>query len=228
MEGFSGFGPGTIRFLTNLGKNNNKAWFEKNRDAYEAHYVAPAKSFVSAAGDPLRKLVPEIHAEPRINGSIFRINRDIRFSADKTPYKDHIDIWFWEGDRKTAVSGFFFRLTAADMIVGTGAHRFDKARLVEWRKAVVAANAGDELRGIVGNLENSGFVASGQHYSRLPRGFQTDDPMCERLLRHNALWVSTQIPHPPETGSAALVDLCMEYWKKFAPLHRWLTATLSA
>ena len=63
---------------------------------------------------PLRSIAPDIHAEPRVNGSIFRINRDIRFSKDKTPYKDHLDLWFWEGNRKGAVSGFFLQADRDD------------------------------------------------------------------------------------------------------------------
>jgi uncharacterized protein (DUF2461 family) len=54
-------------------------------------------------------------------GSIFRINRDTRFSKDKRPYKDHLDFWFWEGDRKAASSGLFARVSPDGVIVGAGA-----------------------------------------------------------------------------------------------------------
>ena len=59
-------------------------------------------AFVAAIGDKLVKHSPNISAIPKVNGSIFRVNRDIRFSKDKTPYKDHIDLWFWEGDDRKA------------------------------------------------------------------------------------------------------------------------------
>ncbi|GAF87834.1 unnamed protein product [marine sediment metagenome] len=228
MGNFSGFGPETIKFLAALGKNNTKAWFDENRAAYDAHYVTPARDIIEAVAGPLRKIAPDICAEPRINGSIFRVNRDIRFSADKTPYKDHIDIWFWEGPRKGAVSGFFLRLTATDLIVGAGAHRFDREKLASWRNAVVAPETGNQIQKIIEALEKKGHSASGMHYSKLPRGFAPNNPAQEALLRHNALWVSREQPHPAGTGSAALVDYCMDYWTDVAPLHRWLTDTLSA
>lgn len=60
-----------------------------------------------------------------MNGSIMGINRDIRFSKDKSPYKDHLDLWFWTGDRKGwDTSGFFFRLTPDRLVLGEGMHGF--------------------------------------------------------------------------------------------------------
>ena len=59
-------------------------------------------------------------------GSIFRINRDTRFSADKRPYKDHLDFWFWHGVRATAASGLFLRLTPDDVSIGAGTHDLQK------------------------------------------------------------------------------------------------------
>ena len=92
----------TVAFLTDLRAHNEKAWFEANRARYDSGFIEPAKAFVEAIGPELNDLVPRIHAEPSVGGSIFRINRDIRFSSDKRPYKDHLDFWFWEGDRHAA------------------------------------------------------------------------------------------------------------------------------
>ena len=111
MTAFGGFPAGTIRFLHELRVNNRKDWFDAHRSDYEAFWVTPAKAFVVAAGELLAEFTPEIRAEPRVLGSIFRINRDTRFAPDASPYKDHIDFWFWEGERRRAVSGFFARLT---------------------------------------------------------------------------------------------------------------------
>lgn len=85
MSPFDGFGPDTVIFLSELSANNNKAWFDSHRSEYETSYIAPAKAFVGAVGAGLQAIAPGIHAEPKVNGSIFRINRDIRFSRDKTP-----------------------------------------------------------------------------------------------------------------------------------------------
>jgi hypothetical protein len=122
---FSGFPKQTVRFLADLSSNNDKRWFDAHREDYERYFVDPARDFVDALGPCLKKLDREIQAVAKVNGSIMRINRDIRFSKDKTPYKDHLDLWFWSGDKRGwGGSGFFFRLTSAQLILGAGTHAF--------------------------------------------------------------------------------------------------------
>ena len=75
----------TIEFLSDLRRHNDKTWFDAHRDRYDAGYVEPARAFVESAGPGLAAIVPGIMAEPRVLGSIFRINRDTRFSSDKRP-----------------------------------------------------------------------------------------------------------------------------------------------
>ena len=71
--------------MTELGKNNNREWFQAHRDDYEHLLVEPAREFVVAMGECLKALGRDIHAESRVRGSIFAVNRDVRFSKDKTP-----------------------------------------------------------------------------------------------------------------------------------------------
>ncbi|MEZ5668721.1 MAG: DUF2461 domain-containing protein [Alphaproteobacteria bacterium] len=224
---FGGFGKGTLDFLAGLSANNNKAWFDAHRQDYEAHFVGPAVAFVAALAEPLAKLAPRLNAEPRINGSIFRINRDIRFSKDKTPYKDHLDLWFWEGERKTALSGLFFRLTATEMILGTGCHGFDPARLAAFRQAVCDPKRGPAAAKAVAAIERAGFTLGGAHYKTLPRGFAASTPAAERLLKHNAFYAVQTAPHPPGLATPGLVDWCVERWRGTLPIHRWLVENLS-
>ncbi len=222
MSEFKGFGPKTRKFLRDLGANNNKVWFDANRADYEAHYLEPAKDFIEAVSRPLKKIAPGIQAEPRVNGSIFRINRDIRFSKDKTPYKDHLDLWFWEGERKTAVSGLFFRLTDKSLILGAGAHMMAPDRLKLYRQRVADKKACAKLKRAVTAIEKAGLEAHGQHYAKLPRGFSADDDRTEALLRHNALWTESTGKHPKSLNSPDFVVHCIGVWKSCAPLHRWL------
>src|SRR5438876_5955775 len=94
-----------IQFLRDLRANNNKAWFDAHRKVYEEYLLEPAKQFVLDAGERLRKIAPGIHAEPRVQGgSILRINRDTRFSKDKSPYKNHLDFFFWEAGSGASMS----------------------------------------------------------------------------------------------------------------------------
>src|SRR5258705_10366322 len=108
---FSGIPKGTIKFLSELSRNNEKAWFDEHREQYEEFFLAPAVAFVEALAGPVKKLDPKLEAQARVNGSIMRINRDVRFSKDKAPDKDHLDLFFWSGPKKSwDSSGFFFRL----------------------------------------------------------------------------------------------------------------------
>jgi uncharacterized protein (TIGR02453 family) len=225
MAQFSGFPPETTEFLRRLSENNSKAWFDEYRADYDSYWVEPAKAFVIAAGATLQEIAP-VEAQPRVNGSIFRVNRDIRFSADKRPYKGHLDFWFWEGDRRSAVSGFYLRITADAVAVGCGAHRFDKDRLDSYRAAVADPTAAKSLLGAVSAIEKAKYGVKGEHYKTLPRGFDADDEFTARMLRHNALWVGDDEPAPKVFGSSRFVSWAMTRWSKMEPLHRWLVDTV--
>ncbi len=225
MSKFAGFPAQASEFLGGIELNNTKEWFEANREAYKLHLLDPAIAFVSALGEKLLSLDPKLSAIPKVNGSLFRINRDIRFSADKTPYKHHLDVRIWHGeDRKAGTSSFFFRMYAERLIVGAGIHGFDPKRLALYRK-LVAGPKGEELAKLVAKLEKSGFDVGTEHYKRAPRGYDPEHPRA-RLLRFNALHAGVELPLPPETRSAKLVPLCMRHYRKLAPLHSWLAANL--
>jgi uncharacterized protein (TIGR02453 family) len=214
----------TVKFLTDLRAHNEKAWFEANRARYQSAYVEPAKTFVEVIGPELKKLVPGIHAEPRVHGSIFRINRDIRFSSDKRPYKDHLDFWFWEGDRKSAVSALFLRVWPDGVVVGAGAHDFDKYQLTAYRDAVTDPTAGAELATIVTELEATGHEIGGETYKRTPRGYVADG-IGERLLRHSALYAHAELPAKTAT-STRFVDTVLGHWRTFIDVHTWLVGNV--
>jgi uncharacterized protein (TIGR02453 family) len=219
------FPADTLEFMTDLRAHNDKAWFDANRTRYESDYVEPAKEFIEVIGPRLNELAPGIRAEPRVGGSIFRINRDIRFSSDKRPYKDHLDFWFWEGERKAAVSGLFLRVWPDGVVIGSGAHGFDKQRLATYRDAVADATTGAELAKIVADLEAAGHEIGGKSYKRVPRGYAADG-IGERLLRHAALYAHAELPTKTAT-SARFVDTVLGYWRTFLGVHTWLVANVA-
>ena len=223
---FTGFPAETIAFLTQLSENNTKKWFDAHRSHYEDYYLEPAKAFVEAAGEAIQAFNPNAVALPKVNGSIWRINRDIRFSADKTPYKDHLDISFWEGDRKTAVSGYFLRITPEGIGLGVGAHGFDKDRLAAYREAVVDTRKRNKLLKAAEDTARAGYPIQGEHYKRLPRGFEDSPEDAHDLLRYNALWVGLDEPHPKSLSSKSFVGWATRRWEKLDPLHRWLVDTV--
>ena len=92
-----GFSKQTFQFLTGLEANNSKDWFEDNRKAYETHWKDAALDFIAAVSDRMAALDPALRAEPKLNKSLRRINRDVRFSKDKSPYNARLHMVFWAG-----------------------------------------------------------------------------------------------------------------------------------
>ena len=86
LMAFNGFSGEMLRFLADLKENNSKEWFDPHRDDYDKYVMEPSREFVIDMGDRLREVIPGIVAAPRVNQSIFRLNRDTRFSKDKSPY----------------------------------------------------------------------------------------------------------------------------------------------
>jgi uncharacterized protein (TIGR02453 family) len=227
MGAFDGFPSQTVEFLKGLRANNSKAWLDAHRADYEAGYVEPAKRFVEACGRALIAFAPQVQAEPRVLGSIFRINRDIRFSKDKTPYKDHLDLWFWEGERKSAVSGFFVRITPDVVVIGGGCHGFDPKRLQAFRAAVAEKSTGLELARIVDQLRRDGLEVGGVGYKRPPAGFSAP-AAAEPLLLHNALFAHRDEQVDDRLGDGRILDVCVDHWRRMAPLHYWLVTNVQS
>jgi uncharacterized protein (TIGR02453 family) len=218
---FDGFDPGLLRFLEGLRQHNEREWFRAHHDEYESLLLEPARDFVEALGEELRAFVPEVSAEPRVNGSIFRIARDSRFSKDKRPYKDHLDLWFWVGDRKRG-PGFWFRLTPEELLLGGGMHHFEPAQLERYRTAVVDDELGAALRDEVERLRGAGYELGGQRYKRTPRGFEAPEDR-QALLLHEGVfgWVGFS-PLPGEVFASSFPWFCAERYRPLAPLLDWL------
>ena len=99
---FFGFPMECLQFFNDLRKNNNREWFQENKQNYTDYVLEPAKEFVLALGDKLKSISKEIIYDTRMSGigSVLRIYRDIRFSKDKTPYNTRLRVFFWEGSNK--------------------------------------------------------------------------------------------------------------------------------
>jgi uncharacterized protein (TIGR02453 family) len=225
-DSFQGFPKDTFKFLKDLNENNKKEWFHAHRNDYEEYYMKPARKFVIDTGSALKKIAPAIQFEPRVNGSIRRINRDIRFSPDKTPYKDHIGIWFWEGEsRKGAISGFYFHLSSKTLGMGVGAHTFEKETLKLYRERVTNPKIGNKLIKAINTVEKAGYNVHGKTYKKIPRGFEAKEPYSDLLL-YKTIWASYAEKLPSSIHSPGFIDHCIDRWKKFKPLHRWLVDEL--
>lgn len=224
MSAFEGFSPALPGFLRDLATNNEKAWFEANRDAYEGLFLNPAKDFVAALGPALQDLHPEIRAEPKVNGAIMRINRDTRFSKDKTPYKTHLSLIFPQGDgKRTARPALYMQINATALRLGAGLLGFSPEQLERWRGAVSDPVRVAPLRSAIADARKAGYDApGGANYKRVPRGYAADDPNAD-LLRHDGLFMGIDVPHPPALFSADAISHVVEVWRPARPLQQWLS-----
>lgn len=218
---FTGFPKEALTFFKGLKKNNNKTWFHKNKAQYDQAIMEPARAFVEDMGHRLMSIAPHIYAEPQVNRSIYRINRDIRFSKDKTPYKTHLALWFWEGGNRKEATGFYFGLSDDHVFVGAGMHCFSKPILEEYQQSLVSKRHGDEFSKIAKHLEKKGYILHGERYKRVPRGFDPDHKNAE-YLKHKGLYVGIEQSVPKEVHSDKLLDYAFKHYKAVAPLHEWL------
>ena len=224
---FIGFSKKTIEFFEELARNNNKEWFEKNRSRYEAHVMEPAKAFVVALGARLRRALPNIVSVPKVNKSIFRLNRDTRFSLNKSPYKTNLGIYFWEGTlSRMDCPGFYFHLQPPKMLLGAGMYMIPDRLLERYRRAVVHPKLGKELSKMMRALSKvKGTELGGKYYKRIPAGYDPHHPNAELLL-YNGLHFGQETTIPKEFYSGALIGYCFERLEPFFPLHRWLVAVI--
>jgi uncharacterized protein (TIGR02453 family) len=217
---FTGFPKETFAFLAGLEKNNSKAWFEAHRGDYERYHLAPARAFVEAIAPGVKKLSKTVNAEPKVNGSIFRINRDVRFSKDKSPYKTTLDLWFWEGaTRGWEAPGFFLRLTPTRFIAGAGLHQFTPDQLKSYRAAVDDAKSGAALVKIIAAME--GLRLGDATRKKLPKGIPADHPRAALFLIEG-LHVLYEEKLPKSVHTARFTDLCLDLFQQAAPVSRWL------
>jgi len=221
MTTIEGFPEAAVKFLSDLARNNNKAWFEAHRDDYHRFIVEPAEAFTEAMGERLTAIAPGIIAEPRINGSIFRIFRDTRFSKDKRPYKTHLGIFMWEGEgRKMECPGFYFHLEPPKLLLGGGIHIFSKPLLDEFRRSVVHPKHGPELDEAVGSIPKR-LNIGGRIYKRTPRGYDPEHPLSDFLL-FNGLTAWTEGPIPETLYGPEIIDHCFKVFREMLPIHTWL------
>jgi uncharacterized protein (TIGR02453 family) len=220
---FAGFSPETTAFFEGLATNNTKLWFDEHRADFQAYVMGPAQLFVEAIGARLTKLAPDTIADPRVNRSLFRLNRDVRFSNDKTPYKTHLAFWFWEGNRpRMENSGFYFHIEPDSIMTGSGLYFFPKPLLSAYRQAVVHPVYGPQLVEAIRKVRSKpGYDVWGKHYKKVPAGF---DPRHENseLLLYDGMTAFREEPIPSELYSADIVDYVYERFAQMEPIFRWV------
>ncbi|RYY41062.1 MAG: DUF2461 domain-containing protein [Chitinophagaceae bacterium] len=175
--------PATLRYLGALKKNNNKAWFDTHRTAYEAARIDFA-NFIQLVIDALAKQDPSV-AGLTARDCLFRINRDIRFSNDKTPYKSNFGASIKRGGRKSGFAGYYFHLEpGGKSFIGGGLWMPDGPRLKMMRQEI--DYNWEEFRGIIGSKSFKKIFADlyqgeDQRLSTMPKGYEKDNPAAKYL-----------------------------------------------
>ncbi len=222
-EDFAGFPREGLDFLAEL-PGYDKEWFAANRRPYEASVMLPAEAFVDALGERLQDEISHaIVSQPKVNGSISPINRDVRFSADKTPYKDHLLFRWWEGENKKLAPTLFVRLSPESVGFAAGSAF---ASVDRWRELIDEESSGAPLVAAIDRLTGRHDVdVAGAELKRVPAPYAQDHPRGD-LLRHKMLQVRWPEPLPPDVVRPAFVDWCAERLDELAEVHRWLVGNL--
>jgi uncharacterized protein (TIGR02453 family) len=226
MSARSHFSPALFDFLRELRANNDRNWFTRNKARYEADVRAPALQFVAAVGPALRTISKHVVADPRpVGGSMFRIHRDVRFSADKSPYKTAVGLSFGhDGGRERPGPGYYLHLEPEESFAGGGVHMPDTATLTRIRDAIVA-----DSRGWKRVVEEADFVPMftspmGDMLKRAPQGYDPGHPHVEHLKRKSFTW--HVMFHEGEVCAPDFMDRFVESCRTAAPYHRFLAKAL--
>lgn len=221
---FEGFSAETVFFLKNLKENNNREWFLARKKDYNRKVLKPAGDFVVEMGELLQKISPGIQAEPKVNRSISRINRDTRYASEQEPYKTYLGIWFWQGVRKVNESpGYYLELRPDKLYLSAGIKSFSRKMLHFYREAVAEPKSGEKLVSILEKYqENPDYQVSKGFFKRVPEGYRVEGKKQE-LIRFNSLLINVEMPIPPELYNRNLLKVVFRIYKDFSPVHNWLT-----
>ena len=178
------FGPELFAFLRDLKRNNRRDWFLKNKARYEETVKEPALAFIAAFDPHLRKISPEFLAIPKaVGGSLFRIQRDVRFSKDKSPYKTAVGIRFAHKDAKNVHAPLFYlHLEPGASFAGLGIWHPEPPTLEKVRQAIVD-DPGAFKKATTGARFLKRFEVGGDSLKRPPRGYDPEHPLIEELKR---------------------------------------------
>lgn len=211
--------PGTITFLKQLAKNNNKPWFDKHRE----DYAAAKENFESIVDDLLSGLAvaEPVFKEQKAKDCVFRIFRDVRFSKDKTPYKPNFGAFFSRGGRKFPGAGYYLHLEPGGKSFAGGGLWMPEAPMLKAVRQEVDYGF-DEFKGIITNKKFKSLFKNieGEQLKTLPQGYTEDNPAIE-YLKLKSFTVMHHLPDEKLTGKG-LVKTTAEIYTTMRPFIDFL------
>ena len=208
VRAFQGFGPEVFEWFAGLERDNSKAYFTATRDRHE-HQVRGG----------LEAMLDELAASLGGEARVFRQQRDLRFTPDKTPYKTRT-YGVIHGVPHMA-AGLYAQISADGLYAGTGYHQMARDQLERFRAAVADNGAGPRLEAATAAAVDAGLELAGQSLRTAPRGYPRDHPRIE-LLRRKALIAGRRLTAAGGIGREAAVEHVGGAWRAAAPLNAWL------
>ena len=218
---FTGFSKASLAFLAGLGDHNDKDWFEAHRAAWDEDLIPAMLALCEELAGRLLPLMPQLSFVPRVGGSLQRLNRDIRFSRDKRPYKTHAAALLWEGAEKHSSPAVYLQIAPGQVVFGGGLYEFEEGQLDRYRKLCAQERAGERLADALAVAKKAGLEVDGPKLGRVPRGTSPEHPRAE-LLKHKGLYVGRTQKAGAWLHSAEVLDKAEAAAKAYAPLHAWL------
>jgi uncharacterized protein (TIGR02453 family) len=206
--GFTGFGPAVFEWFAGLERDNSKGYFTATRERYETEVRGGLEAM-------LDELSETFGGDVRM----FRQQRDLRFSPDKSPYKT-ATYGILQG-APGAGAGFYAQLSSAGLYAGTGYHTMARDQLERYREAVADDAAGPRLAEATASAEAAGLELEGESLRTAPRGYPRDHPRRE-LLRRKSLIAGRRLPGDAGIGRDAALEHVAGAWRAAAPINAWL------
>ena len=172
---FAGWPKPALQFFHGLKRDNSKAYFEAHRQVYEEQVRQPMEALLAEVEQDLG---------PDMEVKIFRLNRDLRFSPDKRPYKEHLGAYL----SSPRAGGAYLQVSNDGVYVAIGSHEMAPDQLTRFRDAV-AGKEGEKLARIVAALAKDGYQVTEPSFKRVPAGYPADHPRGD-LLRSKGLMAS--------------------------------------
>ncbi len=216
---FQGFPAEAFSFFRGLEKNNNRDWFQARKEEFDTQVMGPMKGLVDALNDEFSALAPDF-VTPAAR-AIYRIYRDTRFSADKTPYKTHIGATFHhQALSKHDGAGFYFSVSHKGIEVAGGVYMPGPESLLAIRKHLAGQHA--EFRKLAGKpaLRELLGELQGDQLKRVPKGFPAEHP-AEDLLRHKQ-WYLYKVFEPELAAKKDLLPFLTKAFRMMLPMMEFL------
>ena len=217
---FQGFPPSGLAFLRDLGRNNDRDWFEAHRAVWDDEIIPAMLAWCGELAERLRDVMPKLIFVPRVGGSVYRLNRDIRFSRDKSPYKTHVAALLWEGGEKHDAPGVYLHVSPDEVIFGGGLYVFEEGRLDRYRK-LLHGDAAERLERALRRAKKSGLKPDGEKLQRAPRGFDPEGPYAD-LAKYKGLVVGKTVKPAGWLHTREALDRSEALARAYSPLHCWL------